>query len=959
MTGQSVVRRLLNRVHRTSPRRRSRPKMHQPEALEQRCLLAASSLSAADQFMLELMNRARANPSAEASRQGISLNQGLAAGTISTTPKQPLAPNNLLDDAADGHTADMFARNFFRHTSPNPGSTEFTDRITATGYSYTVAGENLALQQYTTLNQQTVTQQLHNGLYGSANHRVNLFNDSFFEAGNGTTFGNYTDGDGVVGGGTAPAGLVTVKFGARAEKPFITGVVYTDATSGANNDSFYSIGEAAGAGGTVTATNVSTGAVVTEIVGAAGGYSLQVPAGTYNVTVSGGGLAKTYGVSDVVVSSANVKVDFETTTAQEAAIVLAAPTITTGHQTKTQDQRFTLDWDAVSGANRYEVTYTRASSRTANYVNEFVTGTSFTPSSDLPIDRYHIWVRVAGTDGASSPWSSPITVHVNTAPTISSMDLNQTTTRPTISWTSVSGAATYEVWASNSTTEESPAFGFPQLTATSTTLSTDLPMGVYFVWVRALDEGGVLASWSTNERFQIGPQLSSPTAPTFDTTPQFSWTASTGSDTYQLYVTQGSTVVINESGIKGTTYTHSTALGSGDHRWWIRPFAANGRAGGWTEVGTFNVEGKPIITAPSGTTSSGSPVISWAPVSGAGSYEIYLYDLSSGSLVLRQRDLVGTSFSSPALADGNYRVWVKSYHTNGTDGSWSRPQDFTVDAATVSLPVTLTSPLTPVLDTTPEFQWNAAAGAASYDLYLHNGTTGILESGISGTTFTPTTPLADGSWQWWVRAVSASGAIGQWSSVAVTDVSGRPVLVAPAGTVSDTTPTFQWTAVIGAARYVIQVDNLSTGTSAVIREDNVSSNSYTPTTPLAAGNYRFWIQAVGSTSTNRSPWSFAGDFTIAAIDSKSEFDSQSEFDPSDVRVNLASLDVELFDQERSQQAMAGEARGSLQGTVVRDAVKEASPKRSTRSDVNAATDAVMTELTTGSLWLDDRRERVI
>jgi hypothetical protein len=61
--------------------------------------------TAYEQYILELINRARANPGAEAARLGIDLNQGLAAGTISTAAKQPLAFNPLLIDAARGHSA--------------------------------------------------------------------------------------------------------------------------------------------------------------------------------------------------------------------------------------------------------------------------------------------------------------------------------------------------------------------------------------------------------------------------------------------------------------------------------------------------------------------------------------------------------------------------------------------------------------------------------------------------------------------------------------------------------------------------------------------------------------------------------------------------------------------------------------------------------------------------------------
>src|SRR5918997_526202 len=55
--------------------------------------------TAYEQYFLELVNRARANPGAEASRLGIDLNQGLSAGTLSNTAKQPLAMNPLLSDS--------------------------------------------------------------------------------------------------------------------------------------------------------------------------------------------------------------------------------------------------------------------------------------------------------------------------------------------------------------------------------------------------------------------------------------------------------------------------------------------------------------------------------------------------------------------------------------------------------------------------------------------------------------------------------------------------------------------------------------------------------------------------------------------------------------------------------------------------------------------------------------------
>ena len=45
--------------------------------------------TAYEQYFLELVNRARANPGAEAARVGIGLNDGLAAGTIAGPSRTP------------------------------------------------------------------------------------------------------------------------------------------------------------------------------------------------------------------------------------------------------------------------------------------------------------------------------------------------------------------------------------------------------------------------------------------------------------------------------------------------------------------------------------------------------------------------------------------------------------------------------------------------------------------------------------------------------------------------------------------------------------------------------------------------------------------------------------------------------------------------------------------------------
>ena len=77
--------------------------------------------SAQEQLILELVNRARLDPAAEAVRLGISLNEGLAAGTISNASKQPLAGNAALLAAARGHSQHMINVDQFAHSGIGDG----------------------------------------------------------------------------------------------------------------------------------------------------------------------------------------------------------------------------------------------------------------------------------------------------------------------------------------------------------------------------------------------------------------------------------------------------------------------------------------------------------------------------------------------------------------------------------------------------------------------------------------------------------------------------------------------------------------------------------------------------------------------------------------------------------------------------------------------------------------------
>jgi hypothetical protein len=288
----ATLRKLLARRAASGPRARRGPRL---ELLEDRCTPATASvdLTAPEQLMLELINRARANPAAEAALYGIGLNDGLAPGTISAAPKAPLAPNADLLSAALGHSADMIAKNYFSHTGSN-GST-VAQRITASGYVPSAYGENIAFLTELNNTPAESAPYLYANLFKSAGHRVNILSTDYIEVGIGIA-------NKVLGPQDYQQVDVTEDFGGRPSPIYLTGVLYTDT----DHNNFYSIGEGI-AGATVTAVNRDTGKTYTTTSNSAGGYEIALPPGRYRVSVLG------YS-GTVSVGTSNVKVDFQTNT---------------------------------------------------------------------------------------------------------------------------------------------------------------------------------------------------------------------------------------------------------------------------------------------------------------------------------------------------------------------------------------------------------------------------------------------------------------------------------------------------------------------------------------------------------------------------------------------------------------------------------------------------------------------
>jgi uncharacterized protein YkwD len=288
------------------------------------------------QYMLELINRARANADTEAARLGIGNRQegpptinGQVWNIQNTT--QPLSWNPLLYNCAQAHSKLLNDNDqFFLGVSPHTfGGKDPNQRIADAGYSMAPysgptnnggfpgpenVAENVSFGSGPFTGAKLVATLLsqHNDLFtdqtvSGRGHRSTTTLAFFREIGIGITAGKDN------GQGNTWDSLYTVQnFGTQTNStPFITGVVYQDT----NGNGFYDPGE--GIGG--IRVDVA-GSNFFAITAPSGGYSVPVAGnGNYTATFNGGAINNVQRAVTVS-NSLNAKLDF-------VAPVSAAPTL--------------------------------------------------------------------------------------------------------------------------------------------------------------------------------------------------------------------------------------------------------------------------------------------------------------------------------------------------------------------------------------------------------------------------------------------------------------------------------------------------------------------------------------------------------------------------------------------------------------------------------------------------------
>ena len=181
----------------------------------------------------------------------------------------------------------------------------------------------------------------------------------------------------------------------------------------------------------------------------------------------------------------------------ESSQSLAAPTLSA---TYSGTNSVELGWTEVSGADRYDLRVWRNSDTGWELISaDRYVGRTYVDDT-LSADRPQYYYIVAAVDavGVTGQWSNQVRVVVSEVLPAPTLTLNETVvTTIELSWTEITGADRYEVWA---WWDSDPGWQRIESYSQSTSYSYGnlVPGRTYYFAVRAIDTNGVEGAWSNS-----------------------------------------------------------------------------------------------------------------------------------------------------------------------------------------------------------------------------------------------------------------------------------------------------------------------------------------------------------------------------------------------------------------------------------------------------------------------------
>jgi fibronectin type 3 domain-containing protein len=359
--------------------------------------------------------------------------------------------------------------------------------------------------------------------------------------------------------------------------------------------------------------------------------------------------------------------------------VPTAPAVPTNVRAEAKSSTsITITWSSVSGATSYDVHY-EPNSRQMTKVST-VTGTLYTHNGLQPNTAYKYYVAAKNNIGTSDLSSSnSVTTPLNdaagqkpAAPTgVTAAAVSSGSVR--LTWSPVQGATSYDV---HYTVGSSSNKGFAANVASSPYTHSGLqPNTTYKYYVTAINSAGTRSDFSSSDSVVTpgGPKPAAPTGVTAavsSSSVRVTWSPVSGATSYDVYCTVDSSSNSKNfvASVTSPPYTHSGLQPNTTYYYFItaRNSAGESDFSSPASVVSPNLPAVTKPTAPTGVTatlqSSSTVRVTWNPVSGATSYDVYYaFDRSAAKKFVG--NVTGTAFSQSV---SSIKAVSLFYDTNNT-----------------------------------------------------------------------------------------------------------------------------------------------------------------------------------------------------------------------------------------------------------------------------------------------------
>ncbi|MBQ6601480.1 MAG: fibronectin type III domain-containing protein, partial [Clostridia bacterium] len=416
--------------------------------------------------------------------------------------------------------------------------------------------------------------------------------------------------------------------------------------------------------------------------------------------------------------------------------VTTKPSAVSGLTASTTASSVTLKWSKVSGADGYNV-YKYNTSKKAYEFYKSVTGTSITVKSLKSVATYQYAVRAVKTVGGEKLLSSSKSLKATTLPLATSkLTATASTTAVTLKWSKVTGADSYNVYKYNASKKAYELY--KTVTGTSLTVKSLNSAATYHFAVRAVKtvDGKKLLSSSKTVKIVTKPSaVTGLAASVTASSVTLKWNKTTGADSYNVYKYNSKTKAYElYKTVTGTSITVNGLNSATTYAYAVR--AVKAKIMGASK--SISVTTRPVaVSGLTASADSSSVTLKWSKVTGADSYNVYIYDATRKAYTF-YRTVTATSITVNNLRSATgYIFCVRSVKITADQVNTLG------DARAVSIKTTAAAPSKIAVSTSgtaATVKWNKAAGAQGYQVAYKDGKTGEIKlmGNVNASTFTLT-----------------------------------------------------------------------------------------------------------------------------------------------------------------------------------------------------------------------------